>query len=278
MVIRGLLLGLAIGLAGAGPAQAGEPSLTVGIDGKTLAYTRQALLENPAATEIDIPRDVSYLRAMHYRAVPLSAILADMKLAPDQVLEAVASDGFVALLPADLIIHPRPGEAEAFLAVEPRDAPWPSLPGKTAGAGPFYIVWRNPEASGIRSEQWPYMVVSLRSADSPAKEWPALGVDPALPAGDPIRAGQTLFVVQCMACHKMDGAGRADIAPDLNLPENPTEYFKPDALKRYIRDPASVRHWPAMRMQGFGKDSLSDREIDQIVAYLQYMAGRKAKP
>ncbi len=126
----------------------------------------------------------------------------------------------------------------------------------------------------MRSEQWPYRVVAIRSADSPAKRWPALGVDPALPAGDPIRAGQTLFVTQCLVCHKMNGAGSADVGPDLNRPENPTGYFQEGALKRYIRDPASLRHWSKMAMKGFSRDQLSDHEIDLIVAYLRHMAGR----
>jgi len=47
------------------------------------------------------------------------------------------------------------------------------------------------------------------------------------------------------------------------------------ALKRYIRDPSSLRHWSKMEMKGFDKEALSDREIDLIIAYLRQMAGRK---
>ena len=43
------------------------------------------------------------------------------------------------------------------------------------------------------------------------------------------------------------------------MPQNPTEYFKPAALKRYICDPASLRHWMRMQMKGFDKEALSDR-------------------
>jgi mono/diheme cytochrome c family protein len=222
-----------------------------------------------------VPRDPVYGRAMRYRALPLSALLSEDVLAPGQVIEVVASDGFVAELPLDLIFHPPAGAAEPYLAIEPSDAPWPPLPGKPVSAGPFYIVWLKPEASGVRSEQWPYMVVELRSVDSPAKRWPALAVDPRLAAGDPIRAGQALFVIQCLACHRLNGAGSADVGPDLNLPRSPTEYFNLDALHAYIRDPASLRQWKTMVMKGFDKDALSDREIDLIIAYLTHMSGRK---
>lgn len=57
---------------------------------------------------------------------------------------------------------------------------------------------------------------------------------------------------------------------------NPVDYFQPAALRRYIRDPASVRDWPGRVMPAFPPEQLSDRELDQIVAYLTYVARRKA--
>jgi mono/diheme cytochrome c family protein len=271
------LLVLCLGLLSAGLVQA-EPRLTITIGASTRSFGQRELLSDPAATSIEVARDAAYQRSMHYQAVPLLALLAGMSLPPDQILEAVASDGFVAMLPVDVILHPVAGSAMAYLAVEPPNAPWPALSGKTMSAGPFYVIWLRPEASGIRSEQWPYMVAEIRSADSPAKRWPGLGVDRSLSADDPIRAGQTIFVTQCLVCHKLNGAGSASVGPDLNLPQNPTEYFKLAALKQYIRDPASLRHWNAMQMTGFDKDALSDHEIDLIVAYLGHMSTRKVAP
>jgi cytochrome c1 len=65
------------------------------------------------------------------------------------------------------------------------------------------------------------------------------------------------------------------MGPDLNLPHNPTEYFQPWALKAFIRNPGSIRDWPERKMQGFQKSSLSDSDLDAIIAYLTYMAGRR---
>ena len=110
---------------------------------------------------------------------------------------------------------------------------------------------------------------------SPAARWPALAVDPALPPTDPVRAGQALFFVQCLTCHKLNGAGAANVGPDLNVPRNPTEYFTPQGLHDLIRNPRAVRTWPAQAMPGFPPDYLSDREIDLVIAYLRHMAGRK---
>jgi mono/diheme cytochrome c family protein len=256
------------------PALAGD-GLTVGTGADKRVMTAAELLKNPATRDVTIPADPSYNKDMVYRAIPMSALLNSGKMPADAVIEAVAADGFVAQLPVQLVLHPKQGASEAFLAIEPPDAKWPDLAGKKASAGPFYVVWTNPAASGIRSEQWPYMVVELRFGDSPAKRWPALAVDKGLPADSPVRAGQALTVTQCMACHKLNGAGSSDVGPDLNRPMGPTEYFTQEALKKYIRDPASVRKWNAMQMPGFDKDALSDDEIDQIIAYLKHMAEQK---
>ena len=272
-----ILVSLAL-LMSALAAQAAEPVLKVEIGSASRSFTRTQLLTDPDLTTIDVPHDNAYGGPMRYRALPLEHLLAGLDLPRDQILESVASDGFVGLLPVDLVLHPKADAAHAYLAIEPPDAPWPILPGGKLTAGPFYIVWLNPAASGVRGEQWPYQVVTIRNTDSPAKRWPQLAVDPALPADDPVRAGQALFVSECLACHKMNGAGSAALGPDLNLPFNPTEYFKLDALKRYIRNPAALRHWANMQMKGFSEASLSDHEIDLIVDYLAHMAGRKVLP
>ena len=251
-----------------------DNGLSVTIGKVEKKFTAAALLARPETREIEID-DPSYQKPMKYHAIPVKALLAGMKLPPDAVIEAVANDGFVAQLPTDLLLQPTSGASEAYLAIEPPDARWPVLPGKKASAGPFYLVWLNPAATGIRSEQWPYMVAALRSADSPAKRWKELAVDKSLSAVSPIRTGQALYVTQCMACHKLNGAGSADVGPDMNRPASPTEYFQPDALKKYIRDPASLRRWNGMQMPGFGKDALSDHEIDLIISYLGHMAANR---
>jgi mono/diheme cytochrome c family protein len=261
-------------VSGACFAAGDKPPLTITAGSEKRVLSAVELLSRPDARNITID-DGSYAKTMHYRAVPLAALFAGMNVPPDDAVEAVAADGFVAALPGDLVLKHRKGAAEAFLAVEPPAAPWPSLPGKKESAGPFYVVWLDPQASGVRSEQWPYMVTELRFADSPAKRWKELAVDPELPADSPVRAGQALFVTQCMTCHTLNGAGSAHVGPDLNRPASPVEYFRIEALKQYIRDPASLRRWQNMQMPGFDKNTLSDREIGLIVDYLEHMAARK---
>ena len=253
-----------------------QSTLELDTDGTARAVTRQTLLARADAADIHVPRDIAYGRPMTFRAVPFAALLGDTPLPDDGVLETRAADGFAAQLPLDLVRRRAPAGAIPWLAIEDPAQPWPKLPGKQVGAGPFYLVWLGPDASSVRGEQWPYQIVRITIESSPLARWPSLAVDAALPANDPARAGQRLFVTQCLACHRIDGAGSSRAGPDLNSPMNPVDYFQPAALRRYIRNPASVRDWPGRSMPAFPPDQLSDRELDQIVAYLAYMARRKA--
>lgn len=252
-----------------------DPVLDVVIGGQTRQFGRDELLRRPDVSQVTVASDVAYGKVMSYRAVPLAALLAGLNPPADTVIESVALDGFVAQLPLDTLTNTDPAKAIAWLAIEPDDAPWPRLPGKDLSAGPFYIVWTGAAAAMIRSEQWPYQLKRLESQPLPVARWPALDVDPALPATDPKRAGLALFVTQCLPCHTLNGAGASDVGPDLNQPMNPTQYMTPDGLRALIRDPKSVRDWPAQQMPGFTSDRMSDREIELIIGYLTHMAARR---
>ncbi|MGQ9364788.1 c-type cytochrome [Azospirillum sp. ST 5-10] len=276
-MIRAVMTALLLVLTLPAGGWAAEPALTVAVGGDERTFTRAALLERADATDVTV-QDIAYGRAMTYRAVPLAHLLPRHRLAPGRVLEGVASDGFVALLPVDLVFTDGGAGAVPYVAVEPADAPWPPLPGKDVSAGPFYVVWLRPAASGVRSEHWPYQLARITDAEAPAARWPELAVAESLPADDPARAGQALFVVQCMSCHTLNGAGAATMGPDLNRPMNPTEYLQPGMLHRLIRAGSSLRTWPGRQMPDFTPEMLSDREIDLVVAYLTHMAGRKTAP
>ena len=237
------------------------------LDGATLAA-------RPDARSIDIPQDVAYHRAMRYRAVPLKALLADA--AAGDHLQFVASDGFAAEVPAALILAGH--GAEAWLAVEDPRQPWPALPGKSHSAGPFYVVWTQPEAGGINPEQWPYQLAAIRKLDAVAVRFPAMAPAASLAAGSPERRGFEVFQRICLACHTLNGQGDAKLGPDLNVPYNPTEYLRADLLRAYVRNPQALRHWPQAKMPGFDAKALSDADLDALLAYLRHMAGRKQGP
>ncbi|MFJ4387160.1 c-type cytochrome [Pseudomonas sp. NPDC089408] len=251
------------------PLSAAQLHLELGAHGRQ--WSSAELLGHPQAQDISIDQDVSYKRPMHYRAVPLAALLQGVS-ASDH-LQAVAQDGFAAEMPAAPLLQP--GPARAWLAVEDPGKPWPPLGQGKPSAGPFYLVWTAPQASGIRPEQWPFQISTIRQLAPVAQRFPALLPDPKLPADSPVRQGFALFQQNCLACHRLNGAGDAQVGPDLNVPHNPTEYFQPGYLRMLIRDPQRLRQWPQAKMPGFAQSVLSERELDALLAYLGHMAGRK---
>jgi mono/diheme cytochrome c family protein len=251
---------------------AAEPELTVTIAGRTTTYAPAAILGLPAAASVTIPNDVAYKREMTFRAVPIASLLAGVS--PDDTLRFVASDGFVATIPAAPLLS-RSG-AVAYLAVELADAPWPALkPDAPATAGPFYLVWLHPERGNITPEQWPYQVARIEAVAPLLKRYPMLAPAASLSAHDAARRGYAVFEKNCSVCHTLNLGGDATVGPDLNIPYNPTEYMRVDALRRLIRDPQSLRRWPAAKMPAFEKKLLSDRDLSDLLAYLRHMADRK---
>ena len=233
------------------------------------SWSTEQLLSHPQAQQIEIAADVAYKRAMSYRAVPLAALLDGVQ--PGDHLQAVALDGFAAELPAAPLLSTQ--GARAWLAVEDPAQPWPALAAGKPSAGPFYLVWQNPEAAQIGPEQWPFQVSTLRLLAPVAQRFPALL--PAADASAEVQAGFAVFQKNCLACHRLNGAGDSQFGPDLNIPHNPTEYFAGNFLRQYIRDPQSLRRWPQGRMPGFSSETLNTAELDQLISYLRHMREHK---
>ncbi|VVO35279.1 c-type cytochrome [Pseudomonas fluorescens] len=254
------------------PLYAAQLVLDLGAGSRT--WQTEELLKHPQAQTIRITDDVSYKRDMSYRAVPMSALLTG--IAADDHLQAVALDGFAAELAAGPLLND--SGAQAWLAVEDPQHPWPPLAAGKPSAGPFYLVWSNPQAGQISPEQWPFQVASIKLLAAVTERFPALRPDPQLAPNDPVNQGFALFQKNCLTCHRLNGAGDAQMGPDLNIPFSPTEYFGADFLKRYIRDPQSLRQWPQAKMPGFSASVLPDAELELLVGYLKHMAGRKQQP
>ena len=267
-----LLRMLTILLAGliALPAAAGVPVLIVTAGGETRQFSADELLARHDATTLAVPRDVAYSRATTYRAVPLRALLAALPPDAADTIEARATDGFVSQLPRALL----EGAAVPWVAIENPAHPWPILPGKDNSAGPFYLVWQDPERAGISPEQWPYAVAALTAVASPVHRWPAIAVDASVPANAPERRGQAVFIVNCLPCHRLDGSGEGTVGPDLLRPMPATAYFTEAGLRALIRNPATVRTWPEQRMPSFDAETIGDTEINAVIAYLSNLAAR----
>jgi len=254
-------------------------TLTVADRASSRTYDLRELLANAATRDVTVANDVAYRRPMSYRAIAVADLLKTLTVGTDDYVQARALDAFSISIPAGLLTASGPttsglAAAEAFVAIEDPAAPWPTMPGKNESAGPLYIVWRLAGGATVSSEYWAYQLAALTVGDSPFKRWPELGVAGDVPAGDPVRRGLDRFVAMCMACHRFNGAGEGTQGPDLGRPMNPVDYFQPDALRKYIRDPASVRAWPSQKMPGLDAATLPDSDIDAIVAWLAYKSAR----
>jgi mono/diheme cytochrome c family protein len=255
-------------------AEGASPELTVTVAGRMQKYTAEALLAHASAVTISVPQDVAYKRPMSYRAVPASALLA--RLAREDTVRFVASDGFVTTLPAAPLLSTSEEAPRAYLAVEAANAPWPPLKaGSKDTAGPFYLVWLRPERGRISPEQWPYAVASIDDVPPIAVRFPTIAPAASVPGADPIRRGFAVFANNCLPCHTLNLAGDARVGPDLNVPFNPTEYMREDFLRQQVRNPQAVRAWPGAKMPGFSLEAISNRELEDLLAYLYYMAKRK---
>ena len=267
------LLVLMFGVLAAGKpaAAAGDPVLTITLAGQTQKLTASQLLKRADVADLTIPNDVAYQKTMRYRAVPLLNLLGPAQSLTFDTLEAAATDGYVSQLPMAAILGGGQGKAEAWIAIEPPGKPWPKIPKKSISAGPFFLVWRYPERSGIDSGKWPYALAELRAVRSPMQRWPQIRVSQGTGADAPAHRGMLAYIKHCLACHKMDGGGESSVGPDLLRPMSPLDYMTVNGLKALVRDPASVRTWPKQEMSGISKEDLSDQGLEDLLAYLRHM-------
>ena len=249
-------------------ASAGAQSLKIADRQTARTVTAAALLADPATRTVTID-DPVYRRSMTYRAIPVANLLKGLSIAADDYVQLIATDQFSIGVPARLVLGPK-----ALVAIEDPAKPWPAMPKGGGSAGPFYVIWQDATRSEISSEYWAYKLGALQVTDSPYKRWPALAVGDDVPATHPARRGLDRYVTLCIACHRFNGAGEGEQGPDLGRPRNPVDYFQPAALRRLLRDSATVRTWPDRRMPAFSTDTLSDQDLDAIIAWLAYKARR----
>ncbi len=272
-------LTLALGALGLTPAAAAaEPTLTIQNGAVQATFTRTELLARPDVQTLTVAKDPAYGgQPMTYRVVPVAPLFASVKTAPDATIQFRCLDGFAAPISRDRLLNRAASKSQAYLAIEPADKPWPEIKATGHTAGPFYLVWDKPQLSQIGTEEWPFQLASFDVKGSLASLHPAIHPDPKLAASHPAKRGLAVFTKNCFPCHTLNKSGDGTIGPDLNLPLNPTQYMQPKALRAFIRDPQSVRFYPADRMTGFPVSAISEKEMNNLLAYLKHMAGRKVQ-
>ncbi|MCB0096992.1 MAG: cytochrome c, partial [Caldilineaceae bacterium] len=86
-----------------------------------------------------------------------------------------------------------------------------------------------------------------------------------------VYAGFKRFTENCLRCHSINLQGGVE-GPELNIPQNITEYRGHDTLLAFIKNPASFR--ASSKMPSMEK-RYTDAEIESILAYIAWMADHK---
>ncbi len=254
-------------VAEADSSELAEPTDSLSID--FLALQDGGQLTNTQT--IKVANDPVFHSAKSYKAIPLIEILekyTKIKTLDIKQTQIVfeCEDGYNPSMDLEKVLS-----RKAFLAVADADAPkgtdWTTIKkgSQEKVIAPFYVVYTNvsPEE---RDFKWPYNLVKISLVES-AKEFAA--VYPK--HDDTMVKGYGLFQHNCMTCHALNKVG-GKMGPELNYPKNVTEYWRSDAdIKAFIKNPASFRNeckMPAI-------DHLTDKEIDEVIRYLGYMAKNK---
>ena len=275
IAVLALLLASAFA-ADARAAGAADPQLTFQADNQQITFKRSELMKRPDIETLSIPNDPTYPgRTMTYKAVRVTALFDRLKIADDAVVQFRCLDGFSAPITKERLLNKLPAKSLAYIAIEEPDKPWPAVKAGGPSAGPFYLIWLKPEASFIGPEEWPFQLVAFEVKGTLETLYPNIFPDSKLEPTSAARQGFAVFTKNCFACHTLNRAGAGEVGPDLNVPMNPTEYFQKAALRKLVRDPQSLRHFPRSRMSAFPKAILSEQELDQLIAYLEHMAKRK---
>ena len=225
----------------------------------------------PEAQTVEVKDDPVFFKTKSYKAIPLQTVLdkflpayKSLNLKETQIVFE-CEDGYNPSMSLEKILNKK-----AYLAISDVDAPkgqdWvnPKKGDHEMKIAPFYVVYTDVPAKDV-TFKWPYNLVKI-SLSAASKELAVL-----FPKDDDTQVkGFELFKVNCLTCHSLNKVG-GKMGPELNYPKSVTEYWQVDQIKQFVKAPTSFRNeckMPAVT-------HLTDKELDEIVNYLKYMAQHK---
>ena len=214
--------------------------------------------------------DPYYGKNKRWRTIKLLPVLKTMFELNSEQLRAKsfvmrAQDGYSVPISGEKLITD-----DAYLALEDLDAPEWELTEKGAHPGPLYLVWRRPEHHDL--EQWPrpYQLTEIDLASY--EQTFSRTIPRELKEGSEVARGFEIFKTQCVRCHAINQHG-GHVGPELNVPQNITEYRPEAQIRAYIKDPKTFRYG---NMPAFAH--LTERQLDELLAYLRAMRDQKFDP
>lgn len=222
--------------------------------------------------------DPNYQQQKHYQGISLWALLQAsgyQNPADDDELVVTALDGYAPVISLQAVKQQQPLLVFAELSPASAATDQPTVRPLTAlraqqkliDPGPLYLVWPSDHTG---NQPWPYQVIKLeisRFAERYAK------VIPKPPVAAQVQHGFSLFKQHCLRCHAINQQG-GQLGPELNIPQNVTEYWQADQLPRFIRRVSAFRL--NSKMPDFTE--LTDDDAAALVAYLTQMRQQKQLP
>lgn len=251
-----------------------EPILTIVIGTKSQYFSRSMLLNSSEIEQITIDYNRAYPgKRMIFSSIKICSLIKSYYIQSNDMLEFISTDGFYVYVPANKVLPCQKNASIAYLAIEPKEK-WPLLSNQTGTtAGPFDVIWKDPERSYISNEYWAWSVNKIVVHKELDKD--TLKLEPTV-KNKQLLHGFNLYISHCAGCHTINHLGKAVIGPDLNYPKNPVEYYPDDkVLKQFIRNPQSIRKIENDRMSGTSEDTLNDGDLNDLISYFHYMENKK---
>jgi mono/diheme cytochrome c family protein len=256
-----------------------ERSLALSRDGRELDALSLSLLSKRVAPQEVRDFDPYYGREKRFRTYPMREVMAlafpgETNLGAREFILR-AKDGYAVYLRGATLL-------EAYLAVEDLEVPgWEPIGPARVSPAPFYVVWRGQNNLETHPRPWQLARIEAVQFESayphtqPGDDLPlhdaGADVGPArlgASAGD-AKAGYRLFREQCFRCHAINREG-GRVGPELNVPRNILEYRSEADVRAYIRNPLAFRYGNMPP-----HPDLTERDLDDLIAYLRAMGRRK---
>lgn len=234
--------------------------------------------ESVGARELTV-YDINEQAEVTYIAIPFNKLMEKVYGAQWRSAEEVlftCVDGYQPSLPRRIF-----SEYEPYLAFGKKGDSDFTLTNKLEGSkkvklAPYYLVWDTSQNKRVLDESsslWPYQIASVDLVSFEEK-YPR--IFPPGGASKSVLRGFSEFRTRCLSCHAINGDG-GKVGPELNYPTNVSEMFRPEMLKKWLSDPASMR-WRTAMPGVSAKTPQRDRVIVDILAYLDAMKAKKIAP
>lgn len=240
-------------------------------EGEPLDSSPVATLATEYGTEEWEAYDPYYKKKKRWRTIRLLPLIKQyFSLDVDSIREKTfimrAQDGYSVPIAGEQLITD-----DAYLAIQDLDFPEWELAGKQkANPGPVYLVWKQEAHHDLH--EWP-RPWQLQTIDLASFEQTFSHTIPAdVIAGSPTEKGFEIFKTQCVRCHAVNQHG-GHVGPELNIPQNITEYRPKAQILAYIKNPMTFRYG---NMPAF--EHLSEEDLDNVYAYLSAMKDQKWTP